>query len=108
MTMTTLRIVTVATLTLLCGCTTFAAETSDAVAVAPSKQAREQMAQLHEKMAACLRSDRALTDCRSEMMRDCRAVKDGKSQHGCSMGMMGRDRENQGTTDESKHTDHKH
>jgi len=38
----------------------------------PSKAMREKMAYLHEQMAACLRSDKALAECRSEMMSACR------------------------------------
>ncbi len=37
----------------------------------PSKEQREQMAVLHERMAACLRSDKSVTECRSDMMRGC-------------------------------------
>ena len=46
---------------------------------APSKETREKMATLHEHMAACLRSDKAIAECRSEMMKSCREVmgKDG-------------------------------
>lgn len=38
----------------------------------PSKAQREQMAQLHEKMAACLRSDKDFAVCRDEMHSSCR------------------------------------
>ncbi len=38
----------------------------------PSKETREKMATLHEQMAACLRSDKSINDCRSEMMKSCR------------------------------------
>jgi hypothetical protein len=34
-----------------------------------TKEQREEMAQAHEKMAACLRSDRAIEECHSEMMK---------------------------------------
>ena len=40
----------------------------------PSKAQREQMAVLHDKMAACLRSDKDLAACRDEMRSDCRAM----------------------------------
>ncbi len=39
---------------------------------APSKETREKMATLHEHMAACLRSDKSISDCRTEMMKSCR------------------------------------
>jgi hypothetical protein len=32
---------------------------------------RRQMADAHEKMAACLRSERPLADCREELMKSC-------------------------------------
>ncbi len=38
----------------------------------PSKETREKMAALHEQMAACLRSDKSINDCRTEMMNSCR------------------------------------
>ena len=56
---------------------------------APSKDMREKMAILHEQMATCLRSDKPLVDCRSEMMKNCQ---DTLQRHGCHMmrqGMLG-------------------
>ena len=38
----------------------------------PSKEDREKMAQMHEKMAACLRSDKSVQDCHRDMMKQCR------------------------------------
>ncbi|MHB8420154.1 MAG: hypothetical protein ACYDCL_18930, partial [Myxococcales bacterium] len=35
---------------------------------------RGQLADMHEKMAACLRSDRSLPDCHDEMMKSCQSV----------------------------------
>jgi hypothetical protein len=35
---------------------------------APTKEMREQMASLHEHMAACLRSSKSVEDCHHEMM----------------------------------------
>jgi len=49
----------------------YAAEPA-AGAPAPSKQDREQMAQLHEKMATCLRSDKSMEECHKEMAAQCR------------------------------------
>ena len=37
----------------------------------PTKEMREQMATLHEKMAVCLRSDKAVAVCHEEMMKAC-------------------------------------
>ena len=36
---------------------------------APTKEQREKMAQAHEKLAACLRSDRPIDECHAEMMK---------------------------------------
>ena len=41
---------------------------------APSPAMREKMAQIHEKMAACLRSTRSIADCHQEMMNQCHQV----------------------------------
>ena len=35
----------------------------------PSKEMREKMAEAHEKIAACLRSDRPIEECHAEMMK---------------------------------------
>ena len=35
----------------------------------PTKEQREKMAEAHEKMAACLRSDRPIQECHDEMMK---------------------------------------
>jgi hypothetical protein len=37
----------------------------------PSKQDREQMAKLHEHMAACLRSDKTMRDCHEAVRKEC-------------------------------------
>ena len=58
---------------------------ADASAVSPSKEMRQQMALAHEKMAACLRSDREFTECRQEMMQSCASQ---SAAFGCGM-MMG-------------------
>jgi hypothetical protein len=48
----------------------------------PSKEMREKMASLHEQMAACLRSDKPIADCRSQMMKSC---EDMMGEKGCPM-----------------------
>jgi len=50
----------------------FAADEPPAAPPAPSKEMREQMAAMHERMAACLRSDKAIAACRDEMQNNCR------------------------------------
>jgi len=47
----------------------------------PSKETREKMAQAHEKMAACLRSERKVSECHAEMMKACHDI----SEHECGM-----------------------
>jgi len=59
---------------------------SAAAPPAPSKEMREKMAAMHERMAACLRSDRAIADCRKEMQQACQAV---MGKEGCPMTGMG-------------------
>jgi hypothetical protein len=51
-----------------------------------TKETREKMAVLHEQMAACLRSDKPLADCRAEMMKSC---KESMGDQGCPMTGMG-------------------
>ena len=62
---------------------------------APSPAARQQMAAIHEQMAACLKSSRPIEECRAEMFKGCRET---MGQTGCPMvgpggrmgpGMMG-------------------
>src|SRR2546421_12880113 len=52
----------------------------------PSQETREKMAKLHEQMAACLRSDKPVADCRAEMMKSCHET---MGEHGCPMMDMG-------------------
>ncbi len=47
-----------------------AADPSPAERPAPTKEMREKMASAHEQMAACLKSDRPIADCHSEMMKN--------------------------------------
>jgi len=39
-----------------------------------SKEQREKMATIHEQMAACLRSDKAIADCHKEAMKSCQEM----------------------------------
>jgi hypothetical protein len=52
----------------------------------PSKEMRVKMATIHEQMAACLRSDKTFSDCRSEMMKGCQQL---MGERGCPMMGMG-------------------
>jgi len=58
---------------------------------ASAKEMRERMATLHEQMAACLRSNKSISECHSEMLKHCKAM---IGNQGCSRmmgtgGMMG-------------------
>lgn len=59
-----------------------AADPPPADHAAPSKEMREKMATVHEQMAACLRSDKPVADCRSQMMKSC---EDTMGEKGCPM-----------------------
>lgn len=48
----------------------------------PTKETREKMAVLHERMAACLRSDKTIAECRRAMMHDCQT---SLGEQGCPM-----------------------
>lgn len=62
--------------------TAFAAEQAPTKGVEPSRQAREQMAKMHEEMAACLRSEKTLADCQTQMHARCMTAMGEK---GCPM-----------------------
>lgn len=69
----------------------FAANPPVSAASTPSREMREKMATLHEQMAACLRSDKSIAECRTEMQKHCQ---DMMGSQGCtrmmgSGGMMG-------------------
>lgn len=65
----------VAALALLGGGAAFAADD-------PTPEQRQQMAAVHQKMADCLKSDRPIGECRTEMMSSCRMMMGEK---GCPM-----------------------
>lgn len=50
--------------------TVHADEPEHATRAPPTKEMREKMAAAHDKMAVCLRSDRAIEDCHAEMMKN--------------------------------------
>lgn len=54
-----------------------------------SKEERQKMADMHSKMASCLKSDRPMSECRNEMMSSCQKM---MGEDGCPMmgkkGMM--------------------
>jgi hypothetical protein len=57
----------------------------------PTKAMRQRMATLHDAMAACLRSNKSIAECRAEMQKHCQAM---MGNQGCTRmmgtgGMMG-------------------
>lgn len=84
-------VVTAITAALLFALSSAAFATDPPAAPTPTKEMRERMALLHEQMAACLRSDKSIDECRTEMMKHCHAT---MGNQGCTRmmgtgGMMG-------------------
>lgn len=71
---------------LLIGSGAFAANPANNANQKITPKQRQEMAQAHEKMAACLRSDKPVNQCRQEMMKSCQKM---MSEGGCMMGSMG-------------------
>ncbi len=75
---------------------TWAADPKKAPPPEPSAEQRQKMAEVHEKMAECLRSSRPLAECRSEMATACQGMLGagacpmmGRGRGGLGPGMMG-------------------
>jgi hypothetical protein len=64
----------------------FAADPEKAPAATPSAEQRQKMAEVHQRMADCLKSERPMSECRSEMMKGC----EGMGRDACPMMGMGR------------------
>jgi len=54
----------------------------------PSPEMRKKMADAHQKMADCLKSDRPMSECKQEMMKECHQMMKDKG-HCPMMGDMG-------------------
>ncbi|MBY0314577.1 MAG: hypothetical protein K2Q26_03595 [Bdellovibrionales bacterium] len=39
-----------------------------------TSEQRQKMAEMHDKMATCLRSEKPMSDCKTEMMQNCKAM----------------------------------
>ena len=52
-----------------CAGSTFAANSAKPECPTPTKEMREKLAARHEQMAACLRSDKPIAECRTEMTK---------------------------------------
>ncbi len=63
------------------GTAAWAAEPPASSTPAVSKEMREKMATMHEQMATCLRSDKAISECRTEMRKSCQEL----GPEGCPM-----------------------
>lgn len=74
---------------LLGGAATALAAEPPAASSPPSKEMREKMASIHEKMATCLRSDKEFSECRQQMQQNCSEV---MGEQGCPMTGVGRGR----------------
>lgn len=48
----------------------------------PSKENRQKMAKVHEKMASCLKSNKPMSECRGEMKNNCHKM---MGENGCPM-----------------------
>jgi hypothetical protein len=66
----------------------FGADAAKPTAADPSPEQRHQMAEIHQRMADCLNSERPMTECRGEMQKSCQET---MGAGGCSMmdGHMG-------------------
>lgn len=53
--------------------------------ISMSPETRTQMADMHQKMADCLKSDKSISECRDNMVANCPMMKDGSCP---MMGMM--------------------
>ncbi|HAR43736.1 MAG TPA: hypothetical protein DCS07_14065 [Bdellovibrionales bacterium] len=47
----------------------------------PTPEMRQKMAEMHQKMSECLKSDKPVAECREQMMKDCPAA----GMEGCPM-----------------------
>ncbi|MBC7540359.1 MAG: hypothetical protein H7281_16165 [Bacteriovorax sp.] len=76
--------ITIATIMILMAFATnsFGADKKKMKMMSMTPEQRQSMATVHEKMAACLRSDKAIEDCHKDMMQSC---KDMMGADGCPM-----------------------
>ena len=64
-----LQVMLASLIAVTCAGSVFAANTARPECPAPTKETREKLAASHEEIAACLRSDKAITECRAEMAK---------------------------------------
>jgi hypothetical protein len=87
------RIVALALLVLASAWPTWAADAKRTPPPEPTTEQRQKMAEAYQKMAECLRSNRPMAECRSEMAGACHTmgpgICPGMGRGGMSPGMMG-------------------
>lgn len=65
-----LHAIAASSIAITCAGSTLAADSTKPECPTPSKEMREKMASWHEQMAACLRSDKAINECRPAMAKN--------------------------------------
>ncbi len=65
-----LQAILTSTIAMACAGSTFAADSTKPECLTPTKGTREKIAAWHEQIATCLRSDKAITECRAEMAKN--------------------------------------
>jgi hypothetical protein len=65
------RVIVAAFACIVVGAVQSAEHSDDSNRPAPTKEQREQMAKVHEMMAACLRSDKSVMECREAAHKQC-------------------------------------
>jgi len=74
-------------MTLLLGGAALGADTQTNVPAAnPSPEMRKKMAEVHQRMVVCLKSDKPMTECRADMLKTCQ---DLMGKDSCTSTMMG-------------------
>lgn len=65
-----LQAIVASSIAMACAGSTFAADSTKPECPPPTKEMRQKMAAWHEQIAACLRSDKAINECRTEMAKN--------------------------------------
>ena len=80
-----LQAMVASSIAIACASSTFAADTTKPECPTPTKEMREKMAAWHEQIATCLRSDKAITECRTELAKNHEEM---MREMGCPKGKM--------------------
>lgn len=76
------RVCALVGMTLLWTGAVLGADTQKNIPPNPSPEIRQKMAEVHQRMAVCLKSDKPMTECRAEMLKNCQ---DLMGRDGCPM-----------------------